>query len=307
MMTPTEIEAAPAEAPVEKRGWGRLLLGIVLWPRSTFAYLREHGGRSWVLPVVLVALLAVAARAVAIPIEKAQADAAMISLRLRIFLMVFMVVVVAVGTVLVFASQGSAVAVQDFVGLSAARDQRVAVQLLSEPLRTGQAPQAQAQVQVVSQAPGARVLVIDQQGMVLADSINTLQGHAVPLPPQWSVVKQTAPLTVRDTPAFLVLGYTAATDTAGTSVGPGPLKDTLYFGPLAANSGSVNFSAAAPLVSLPGGVPAQLALDTINRSLLLAAVAAGGVALLLTATLSRGIVGPVEALTRRRGAWNRAT
>jgi two-component system, OmpR family, sensor histidine kinase BaeS len=80
MMTPTEIEAAPGEAPVEKRGWERLLLGIVLWPRSTFAYLRGHGGRSWILPVLLVALLAVAARAVAIPIEKAQADAAMAAL-----------------------------------------------------------------------------------------------------------------------------------------------------------------------------------------------------------------------------------
>jgi Yip1 domain len=84
MMTPTEIEAAPAEAPVEKRGWGRLLLGIVLWPRSTFAYLREHGGRSWVLPVVLVALLAVAARAVAIPIEKAQADAAIAAIKAQL-------------------------------------------------------------------------------------------------------------------------------------------------------------------------------------------------------------------------------
>jgi methyl-accepting chemotaxis protein len=221
----------------------------------------------------------------------------MTSLRLRIFLMVFMVVVVAVGTVLVFASQGSAVAVQDFVGLSAARDQHVAVQLLSGPLRSGQAPQAQAQVQVVGEALGARVLVIDQQGVVLADSINTLQGQAVPLPPQWSTVKQTAPLTVNDTPAFLVLGYKGGIATAGTSVGPGPLTDTLYFGPQSATTGSFTFSAAAPPVSLPGGVPAQLALDTINRSLLLAALAAGGVALLLTATLSRGIVGPVEALT----------
>jgi signal transduction histidine kinase len=221
----------------------------------------------------------------------------MISLRLRIFWMVFMVVVVAVGTVLVFASRGSTVAVQNFVGLSAARDQRVAVQLLSEPLRTGQAPQAQAQVQIVGEALGARVLVIDQQGVVLADSINTLQGQAVPLPPQWSVVKQAAPLVVRNTPAFLVLGYQGAMGTAGTSVGPGPMTDSLYFGPLAAGANTVTFNAATPLVSLPGGVPAQLALDTINRSLLLAAVAAGGVALLLTVTLSRGIVGPVEALT----------
>lgn len=80
-MTPTEIEAAPAGAPRERRGLGRLMLGIVLWPRSTFAYLRHSGGRSWVLPVLLVALLAVAARAVAIPIEKAQAEAAIAAIQ----------------------------------------------------------------------------------------------------------------------------------------------------------------------------------------------------------------------------------
>jgi hypothetical protein len=76
-MTPTEIEIAPADAPQEKRGVGRLLLGIVLWPRSTFGYLRDQGGRSWLWPVLLVALLAVAARVVAAPIEKARADAAL--------------------------------------------------------------------------------------------------------------------------------------------------------------------------------------------------------------------------------------
>jgi hypothetical protein len=80
-MTPTEVEAAPEGGPVEKRGLGRLMLGIVLWPRSTFAYLRDGGGRSWVLPVLLVALLAVAARAVALPIEKAQAEAAIVALQ----------------------------------------------------------------------------------------------------------------------------------------------------------------------------------------------------------------------------------
>jgi signal transduction histidine kinase len=226
----------------------------------------------------------------------------MTSLRIRIFLMVFLVVVVAVGTVLVFASQGSLVAVQDFVGSSAARDQRVAVQLLSEPLRSGQAPQAQTQVQQVSAALGARVLVIDQQGVVLADSTNLLKGQAVPLPPQWPVAKPAAPLVVNDAPAFLVLGYGGVMGTAGIQAGARPFTqpftDTLmYFGPQTAKAADVFFSAPTSLASLPGGVPAQSALDTINRSLLLAAVAAGGVALLLTATLSRGIVGPVEALT----------
>jgi len=83
-MTPTEIEAALAEAPVEKRGLGRLLLGMVLWPRSTFTYLRDHGGRSWMVPVILVALLAVAARAVAVPLEQARADAALAAIKAQL-------------------------------------------------------------------------------------------------------------------------------------------------------------------------------------------------------------------------------
>jgi hypothetical protein len=92
LMTPTEMQAAPAEgpletpaeAPAEKRGLGKLLLGIVLWPRSTFAYLRDHAGRAWLLPLLLVAVLAVAARVAAAPIEKAQADAALAAIQAQI-------------------------------------------------------------------------------------------------------------------------------------------------------------------------------------------------------------------------------
>jgi signal transduction histidine kinase len=227
----------------------------------------------------------------------------MTSLRLRIFLMVFLVVVIAVGTVLLVASQGSLVAVKTFVGSSAARDQHVAVQLLADPLRSGEPPQMQVQVQQVGQALGARVLIVDRQGTVLADSVNVLKGQPLPVPVEWIQAQQPAPLEVKGSPAFLFLGYSALSGTKGVAVNPMPFTDTLlYFGPqLQTFSGgtvtNVAFSSSTPLTSFPGGVPAQLALDTINRSLLLAALAAGGVALLLTASLSRGIVGPVEALT----------
>ena len=96
-MTPMEPQAAPDAAattppvpldpeptPAAKRGLGRLLVGSVLWPRSTFAYLRDHGGRSWLLPLLLVLVLTVASRAVALPIEKAQADAAMAALQAQL-------------------------------------------------------------------------------------------------------------------------------------------------------------------------------------------------------------------------------
>jgi len=32
-----------------------LLVGVVAWPRSTFIYLRDHGGQSWLLPLTQVA------------------------------------------------------------------------------------------------------------------------------------------------------------------------------------------------------------------------------------------------------------
>ncbi len=75
--------AAPVELPepVKRRGLGNLLLGSIFWPRATFAYLRDHGGRSWLLPLLLAVLLAVAGRVVAIPIEKAQADAALAAIQ----------------------------------------------------------------------------------------------------------------------------------------------------------------------------------------------------------------------------------
>ena len=85
-MTPMDLGAAPEAAPAEaaalpepalpepmpaeerKRGLGRLLLSSVFWPHRTFAYVRDHGGRSWLAPLLLAVLLAVAGRAVALPI-----------------------------------------------------------------------------------------------------------------------------------------------------------------------------------------------------------------------------------------------
>jgi hypothetical protein len=86
MMTPTTIEPMPPDVPPPpaRRGLGRLLLGVVLWPRSTFGYLRDHGARSWLFPLLLVMALAAAARAVAIPIEKAQAAAALAALQAQL-------------------------------------------------------------------------------------------------------------------------------------------------------------------------------------------------------------------------------
>src|SRR6185369_13612382 len=76
------IEAPVVEAPPPKRrGPLAILAGVLLWPRATFAYLRDYGRWSWVWPVVVVAALALAARAVAMPIERAQDEEALAAIQ----------------------------------------------------------------------------------------------------------------------------------------------------------------------------------------------------------------------------------
>jgi hypothetical protein len=53
-------------------------------PRATFAYLRDHGGRSWLWPLLAALGLTVAARMVAMPIERAQAEAALAELQAQL-------------------------------------------------------------------------------------------------------------------------------------------------------------------------------------------------------------------------------
>ncbi|MEP7356074.1 MAG: YIP1 family protein [Anaerolineales bacterium] len=80
MSTLEAPEDAPPPLP-KRRGPLALLAGVLFWPRSTFAYLRDYGRRSWIWPVVLVAVLALAARLVAMPIERAQAEAALAAIQ----------------------------------------------------------------------------------------------------------------------------------------------------------------------------------------------------------------------------------
>ena len=52
----------PPAAPVSRRNPLALFMGVILKPRDTFIYLREHGGRSWLIPVVVVLALTLASR-----------------------------------------------------------------------------------------------------------------------------------------------------------------------------------------------------------------------------------------------------
>jgi Yip1 domain len=79
-MTTTDIpilESTPTPLPPpDVRNLLQVVLGVLIKPRNTFGWLREHGGLNWLIPLALFLVLALTARAVAIPIEQKQlADA----------------------------------------------------------------------------------------------------------------------------------------------------------------------------------------------------------------------------------------
>ncbi|MEP7356230.1 MAG: ATP-binding protein [Anaerolineales bacterium] len=240
------------------------------------------------------------------------------SLRWRIFAMVFLVVAVAIGTVLVGASRGNTVAVESFVGASTVRDQHIAVEMLAGGAGPDNLPTLRARLRELGQAMGVDVLVINPGGQVLLDSSNTLVGQSIPVPAQWPQADVRAPLFISNQPAFIVMNYasapgagimiTGSTEAAGDNL--------VYFGPEGASGVSYTAGAAyggangAPeqfttRVGPPPGSLAQGLAQNFNQTMLLAAAAAGGVALLLTVVLSRGIVGPVAALTLAAGRMAR--
>jgi signal transduction histidine kinase len=230
------------------------------------------------------------------------------SLRLRIFAMVFVVVAVAIGTVLVGASQGNLMAVRGFVGFSAERDQRIAVQMLGSGEKAASLPAVQVRLQELSQAMGANLLVIDPHGQVLVDSSDALVGQRIPVPAQWPEAGTTAPLFIRDQPAFLVMNYMSAAGAGVMITGSAvPAGDNLvYFGP--ESSGGAAYGAPAKFTAAAAPPPSLLAralAENFNQTMLAAASAAGGVALLLTVVLSRRIVNPVTALTVAAGGMAR--
>ena len=65
------MSEANATSP-ERRGLPRILWGMIVRPRVTLEYLREHGGRTWWLPALLTVILVTAPVVVAAPITAQQ-------------------------------------------------------------------------------------------------------------------------------------------------------------------------------------------------------------------------------------------
>jgi hypothetical protein len=73
---PTPEPAAPTH-----RSLLSVFLGMLVRPGSTLAYLRDHGGLTWLVPLALLLALTLVSRAVAIPIERKQMEEALAKLQ----------------------------------------------------------------------------------------------------------------------------------------------------------------------------------------------------------------------------------
>jgi signal transduction histidine kinase len=239
------------------------------------------------------------------------------SLRVRLLLTLIVVVFVAVGTVAVLASRVTASELQRYVELDLQRNRHVIDALLEYYAQHQAGGDPQLITREMRDIVGERVILTDDLGHVTGDSDGTLVGEQLGCDTLIAAVIITtgrSPCLAAKTEAFDAA--LPAMPGAGTIALPPPdvTDNILFFGFTTSDrfefqrqaielSGPAVERLPSPGITIirargPGFDPIQTGfISTVNRSLLLAAGAAGLVALLLTVALSRRILGPVEALT----------
>src|SRR5262245_14775359 len=239
------------------------------------------------------------------------------SLRVRLLLTLIVVVFVAVGTVAALASRVTASELQRYVELDLQRNRHVIDALLEYYGQHQDGGDPQSIAREMRDIVGERVILTDDLGHVTGDSDGELLGEQLGCDTLVAAVIVTtgrSPCLAAKTEAFDAA--MPAMPGVGTIALPPPdvTDNILFFGFTASDryefqrqAIELSDPAVGPLPSPgitiirargPGFDPIQTGfISAVNRSLLLAAGAAGLVALLLTAALSRRILGPVEALT----------
>jgi signal transduction histidine kinase len=252
------------------------------------------------------------------------------SLRVRLLLTLIVVVFVAVGTVAALASRVTASELQRYVDLDLQRNRHVIDALLEYYTQHQAGGDPQSIAREMRDIVGERVILTDDLGNVTGDSGDELLGRRLGCDALVAAVIVTAghsPCLVaktmaldgpalQDVPVAPAAPALPDVPVEGTiALPPSDLTDRiLFFGVTTSDRveferQAIEFSSGAwaplpaPNITImrargPGFDPIQTGfISTVNRSLLLAAGAAGLAALLLTAALSRRILGPVEALT----------
>jgi signal transduction histidine kinase len=260
------------------------------------------------------------------------------SLRFRLLLTMSIVVLVAVGTVAIFTSRSTTDQFQRYVTTDIQRNQQLVSQFLTSYQGNPTIENLTTLVKKLADTSSERIVVLEGDGKVLIDTEGTLVGQTLEWPVRPPVFIGTggeaaapitssagiifpAPVTITESNGGTTSHIEVAVPISG-AVGvtfsdgdPRPGRGFIPFvvipAPPSTVAGSAGNSVSAPgtpanlvLVRLPrrGGNPNENGfLNSVNQQLLLAVVAAGLVALILTWLLSRRILGPVEALTAAAG------
>lgn len=214
------------------------------------------------------------------------------SLRFRLFLTLISVVIVAVGVVVLLTSRATTSEFQHYLERDTLRTQIVTDAVLAYYAREQGKDDVQAIAVQLAQMLNERVILLNATSRVVADSEETLLGQLLDSTAPISAVVVTLgqPLTASEMPS------SGRDQSADVLVSPG--SGTTAGAPLAEPN--------ALVVPLPIAVqrPFSPQFDPIenefilavNRSLIIAVVVAGLLSLVLTAGLSRRILGPVENL-----------
>ncbi|MCG8350591.1 MAG: ATP-binding protein [Chloroflexales bacterium] len=217
------------------------------------------------------------------------------SLRLRLLLILVAVVVVAVGTVAFLVNMATRVDFIQYVERNTEREQDITM-LLNSYHSNQRTDEVQLLVEQVAREFGDRLILVDSDRSVIADSASDLNGqHLDDHMPLAAMIVFTeapseldaalaAPLTVPLTATDGVIRYRAE--------GPIPRID-LYRQDSAIPVPATGFFVAG----LPAGAIEKDFLASITRSLFVAAGVAILVGVLLNLALSRDVLRPIEALT----------
>jgi signal transduction histidine kinase len=228
------------------------------------------------------------------------------SLRFRLLLTLIVVVMVAVGTVALLASRVSASELQRYVELDIQRRNVLFEKMLTYYDQGARPEDVQALARELSQKLGERVIIIDGAGWALADSAQELGGLVVACDADLAAVVVTL-----GQPNCVSMTVHAPFEFAAEASAPAPVGDMFVIG--APFSSTVGMPAAGAVqwtgnLATPR-IAARWSQDTefdpikagftsaVNRSLLLAVVAAGLAAIMLTLAFSRRILRPIEDLT----------
>lgn len=228
-----------------------------------------------------------------------------ISVRTRLLLTMAVVVLVALGTIALVATNSVQVEFQRYIDQDAERYQSLVG--LVGTYSTQSTSTTQLRLEAIAQNYGERILLADAGGEILADSEGAFAGQSVAgIPPEMAMVLYVGMDERPVSPLFAIPAgqdFMMAAPAAPLAVIQAPVvRQTKWSQNIMAQDaqpGVPIFFSARIGEGDPMADPIETVfINSVTRSLWLAVAVAGVAAVGLTLMLSRGIIVPIEALTR---------